>query len=127
MSDLTRSLHKKYLICKIASIILLFLPLLIFLILAFIQGTTTQKISLGVGVTLTAIFTAANVLFKIAPRSSIWILIIALTVVLDKIQIVIYITGACVILEECVTSRLESYYLQKYKINKEIDGRLGAE
>lgn len=127
MSDMTRSLHKKYLLCKIASILLLFLPLMIFLILAFVEGSTQEKISLGVGVTLTAIFTAANVLFKIAPRSSIWILIIALTIVLEKIQIVIYVTGACVILEECVTSRLESYYLQKYKINKEIDGRLVAQ
>ena len=127
MSDLTRSLHKKYLICKIASILLLFLPLMIFLILAFIEGSTQEKVSLGVAVTLTVIFTAANVLFKIAPRSSIWILIIALTIVLEKIQIVIYVTGGCVILEECVTSRLESYYLQKYRINKEIDGRLVAE
>ena len=127
MSDLTRSLHKKYLICKIASILLLFLPLMIFLILAFIEGNTQEKVSLGVAVTLTVIFTAANVLFKIAPRSSIWILIIALTIVLEKIQIVIYVTGGCVILEECVTSRLESYYLQKYRINKEIDGRLVAE
>ena len=124
MSDTTRGYKKKYIIYKIASILLLFLPLGIFIVSAFLRGTTTQKMTLGVGVTLSVIFTAANVIFKIAPRSGIWILIIALAVAIQKVQNVIYITGACVIIEECVTSKLEQYYKEKYKINKEIDDRL---
>ena len=126
MSDRSKALKKKYLLFKICSLLLLFVPLVVFVVVAFIRGTTTQKMSLGIGVTLCLIFTIANAMFKWAPRSAIWILMIALTIAMEKIQSVIYVVGICAIIEECVTSRLESYYLQKYKINKEIDARIGT-
>lgn len=123
MSNKTREYKRKYRFYQIASILLLFLPVAIFIVIAFVKGNTTQKMSLGLGVTLSLIFTLANVIFKLAPRSGVWILIIALCVAVQKIQNVIYVTGTCVILEEVVTSRLERYYRDKYKINREIDDR----
>ena len=123
MSNKSRDLKKKYLTCKILSLLLIFLPVTIFMIIAFANGTTTQKVGLGLGVTLSIFFAIANAMFKLAPRSTVWILIITLTVAVQKIQSVIYVTGACVILEECITSKLEKYYHDKYKINKEIDER----
>ena len=123
MSNKTREYKRKYRFYQIASLLLLFLPVGIFIVIAFVKGTTTQKMSLGLGVTLSLIFTLANVIFKLAPRSGVWILIIALCVAVQKIQNVIYVTGTCVILEEVVTSRLERYYRDKYKINREIDDR----
>lgn len=127
MSDTTKSYKRKYWFFKICSLLLLFLPLVVFIIIAFIRGTVTQKMSLGIGVTLCLIFTIANALFKWAPRSAIWVLIIALTAAVEKIHSTIYIVGACVIVEECVTSKLEKYYHYKYKINKEIDARISVE
>lgn len=124
MSKKTKELKRKYKTAQIASILLLFLPVGIFIGIAFFKGTTSQKLSLGMGVTLSLIFTAANVIFKLSPRSGVWILIMALCVAVQKVQNVIYVTGSCVILEECVTSRLEKYYREKYKINREIDDRL---
>lgn len=124
MSSKTREYKNKYRFYQIASVLLLFLPVGVFIVIAFVNGTTTQKMSLGLGVTLSLIFTMANVIFKLAPRSGVWVLIIALCVAVQKIQNVIYVTGACVILEEVVTSRLEKYYREKYKINREIDDRL---
>lgn len=123
MSNKTREYKRKYRFYQIASLLLLFLPVGIFIVIAFAKGTTTQKMSLGLGVMLSLIFTLANVIFKLAPRSGVWILIIALCVAVQKIQNVIYVTGTCVILEEVVTSRLEKYYRDKYKINREIDDR----
>ena len=123
MSDVTKGYKKKYRLYKILSLLLLFLPVGIFIGIAFFRGTVTQKTTLGVGVTLSAIFMAANAMFKLAPRSGVWILIMALAVAIQKIQNVIYITGACVIIEECVTSKLEQYYKDKFKINREIDER----
>lgn len=123
MSNLTRKYKRKARFYQIASLLLLFVPVGIFIVIAFVNGTTTQKMSLGMGVTLSLIFTMANVIFKLAPRSGVWILIIALCVAVQKIQNVIYVTGTCVILEEVVTSRLEKYYREKYKINREIDAR----
>lgn len=123
MSNKTREYKRKYRFYQIASILLLFLPVAIFTVIAFIRGSTAQKLSLGMGVTLSLIFMAANVIFKLAPRSGVWILIISLCVAVQKIQNVIYVTGACVILEEVITSRLEKYYRDKYKINREIDAR----
>lgn len=123
MSDVTKGYKKKYRLYQILSLLLLFLPVGIFIVIAFFRGTVTQKTTLGVGVTLSAIFMVANALFKLAPRSGVWILIMALAVAIQKIQNVIYITGACVIIEECVTSKLEKYYKDKFKINREIDER----
>lgn len=123
MSNLTRTYKRKARFYQIASLLLLFVPVGVFIVIAFVNGTTTQKMSLGMGVTLSLIFTMANVIFKLAPRSGVWILIIALCVAVQKIQNVIYVTGTCVILEEVVTSRLEKYYREKYKINREIDAR----
>lgn len=123
MSNLTRKYKRKARFYQIASLLLLFVPVGIFIVIAFVNGTTTQKMSLGMGVTLSLIFTMANVIFKLAPRSGVWILIIALCVAVQKIQNVIYVTGTCVILEEVLTSRLEKYYRDKYKINREIDAR----
>lgn len=123
MSNKTREYKRKYRFYQIASLLLLFLPVGIFIVIAFVKGTTTQKMSLGLGVMLSLIFTLANVIFKLAPRSGVWILIIALCVAVQKIQNVIYVTGTCVIIEEVVTSRLEKYYRDKYKINREIDDR----
>lgn len=123
MSNLTRTYKRKARFYQILSILLLFVPVGVFVIIAFVKGTTTQKMSLGLGVTLSLIFTMANVIFKLAPRSGVWILIIALCVAVQKIQNVIYVTGTSVILEEVVTSRLEKYYRDKYKINREIDDR----
>lgn len=123
MSNATKQYKKKYKTFQILSVLLLFLPVGIFIVLGFIRGTTAQKMTLGIGVTLSVLFTAANVVFKLAPRSGVWILIMALAVSMQKIQNVIYITGVCVIIEECVTSKLEKYYRDKYKINREIDDR----
>lgn len=123
MSNKTREYKRKHRFYQIVSLLLLFLPVGIFIVIAFAKGTTTQKMSLGLGVMLSLIFTLANVIFKLAPRSGVWILIIALCVAVQKIQNVIYVTGTCVILEEVVTSRLEKYYRDKYKINREIDDR----
>ena len=125
MSDRTKSYRKKYIICKILSLCLLFLPLVIFIGTSFVRGTVTQKTTLGIGVTLCLIFTIANAMFKWAPRSAIWILIIALTIAINKIQHVIYIVGIGVIIEECITSKLEKYYHDRYVINNQIDDRIG--
>ena len=125
MSDVTKGYKKKYRLYQILSLLLLFLPVGIFIVIAFLRGTVTQKMSLGVGVTLSLIFTIANVIFKLAPRSGIWILIIALAVAVQKVQNVIYVTGVCVIIEECITSKLEKHYKEKFKINREIDDRIG--
>ena len=125
MSDITKEYKKKYIILKVISFLLLFLPVLIFMIVAFIKGTSTQKVTLGIGVTISVIFMIANILFKLAPRSTFWILIITLTIAIQKIADVIFVTGTCVIIEECIINRLADYYGNKYRINKEIDERIG--
>ena len=126
MSKKTKEYKRKYRFCQFASFSLLVLPVAIFSVIGFSQGTPTEKTSLAVGVTLAMIFAAANAAFKLAPRSAIWILIMSMTIAIQKIQNVIIVTGTCVIIEECVTSKLETYYKDKFKINREIDDRMGG-
>ena len=123
MSNQSRKYRRLYWAFKIISLMLLFLPLAIFFVIEYNGSTTTEQVTLGVGIVVSAIFAAANAMFKLAPRSSIWILIISLAIAAEKIQNVIYVTGTCVILEEVITSKLESFYKDKYKVNKEIDKR----
>lgn len=123
MSKQSKTYRKLYWAFKIISLMLLFLPIAIFMVIEFKDASTTEQVTLGVGVVISAVFAAGNAIFKLAPRSSVWILIISLAIAAEKIQNVIYVTGACVIIEEVITSKLEKHFREKYKVNKEIDKR----
>lgn len=124
MSDITKGYKKKYLIFKITSIVITILPMFIYLILGFANGSSEQKFVLGLMTFVAICLTGVNLLFKYSIRSTIWILLIGVYVCLNNITTLLIVIALCTIIDEFILTPLAKKYKDKYKMNKEIDARL---
>lgn len=123
MTEATKTQKNKYIIFKVLSIILTVLPLVIFLVIAFVNGEPHQKLTLGCMTTLAAILTGMNIMFKYEFRSSIWLLLLGIYVCLDNITPLLIVLAVCTIVDEMIITPLYKKYKGLYTINKEIDKR----
>lgn len=123
MTETTKSLHKKYRSWLAVSILLTVLPVLIFTILAFIRGTTGQKVVMGICVTASILFVALNVVLKRKIRCTVWLLLIGIYSCLSSIMPLLFVMAVTVAADEFIAEPLYKRYKQKYIINKEIDAR----
>lgn len=123
MTETTKSLHKKYRTWLAVSILLTVLPVLIFTILAFIRGTTGQKVVMGICVTASILFVALNVVLKRKIRCTVWLLLIGIYSCLSSIMPLLFVMAVTVAADEFIAEPLYKRYKQKYIINKEIDAR----
>ena len=120
---MTNNYKKKYKICRALSILLTLIPLLVYTILAFVQGTVGSKITFGMCLLLAAIFTLVNIIFKHRIRCTIWIIMIGIYMCVSNIIPLLFLMAFSTALDEFVLSPLESKYKNLYIINKEIDKR----
>ena len=132
MSERTKKLKTKVGWLTAISIALLFGPLAYYLIVAaattLAAGTTVATVakvsifssSLIIFGVLTIIAAARKAVFK----SSIWVLVVAIYVLLDNVMWAVLIIGSCQIVDELIVSPLRAHYKQQLTINKEIDKRL---
>lgn len=123
-SDVTKSYKKKYWTCQILSWIVTFLPLIIYVIIGFVNGEPHQKLTLGLSVMVSASLVAVNILMKLSLRSTIWILLLGIYFALDSIMILLLIVAIGTILDEFILTPLAKKYKNQFIINKEIDKRL---
>lgn len=122
-SQTTRDyLHKRN-FCKIMSFLLTFLPLIIYGVIAFVQGTVENKISFGLCLTICALFVIMNILMKLKIRCTLWILLLGIHICLNNIVSLIIIMAISTALDEFVFEPLVRKYSQKASINIEIDKR----
>ena len=103
------------------------IPLVIYTIKGFCEGTPGSKVTLGVCFTTALILTIINVVFKYHMRSTIWILMIGLYVAVDNIIPLLIILAISTIIDEFILTPLSRHYKAKYTINKEIDKRIPNE
>ena len=97
MTETTKSLHKKYVTWLAVSILLTVLPVLIFTILAFIRGTTGQKVVMGICVTTSILFVALNVVLKRKIRCTVWLLLIGIYSCLSSIMPLLFVMAVSII------------------------------
>jgi hypothetical protein len=93
-------------------------------VLAFINGETTEKFTLGITFVMAAIFLSINVIFKYHIRSTIWVVVLGIYCCLDNIQMLLIMVAVGTILDEFIFSPLHKSYKQKAGINREIDKRI---
>ena len=124
---MTKKYKTNYILCKTLSILMTLIPLVIYTIKGFCEGTPGSKVTLGVCFTTALILTIINVVFKYHMRSTIWILIIGLYVAVDNIIPLLIILAITTILDEFILTPLSRHYKTKYTINKEIDKRMPNE
>ena len=110
-------------ICRLLSFTLTVLPVIIYTIMGFMDGTIGEKVSLGICVILALIFVLINIMFKYHIRSTLWVLLIGIYVCIDNIIPLLIIMATTTIIDEFVLVPLINKYKNKYIINKEIDLR----
>lgn len=123
LNERTKKAKNKYILFKTLSICLTFLPLVVYVIIAFVKGAPMEKFTMGCMVTLALIFVALNVIMKYNIRSTIWVLILGIYLCLDNITPLLIIMAVSTILDEFVVSKLAVKYKNQFVINKEIDRR----
>ena len=123
LNERTKKAKNKYIFFKTLSICLTFLPLVVYVIIAFVNGAPMEKFTMGCMVTLALIFVALNVIMKYNIRSTIWVLILGIYLCLDNITPLLIIMAVSTILDEFIVSKLAVKYKNQFVINKEIDRR----
>ena len=120
---MTKKYKIKLNICRLLSFTLTVLPVIIYTIMGFMDGTIGEKVSLGICVILALIFVLINIMFKYHIRSTLWVLLIGIYVCIDNIIPLLIIMAATTIIDEFVLVPLINKYKNKYIINMEIDLR----
>ena len=120
---MTKKYKIKLNICRLLSFTLTVLPVIIYTIMGFMDGTIGEKVSLGICVILALIFVLINIMFKYHIRSTLWVLLIGIYLCIDNIIPLLIIMAATTIIDEFVLVPLINKYKNKYIINKEIDLR----
>ena len=120
---MTKKYKIKLNICRLLSFTLTVLPVIIYTIMGFMDGTIGEKVSLGICVILALIFVLINIMFKYHIRSTLWVLLIGIYVCIDNSIPLLIIMAATTIIDEFVLVPLINKYKNKYIINKEIDLR----
>lgn len=122
-SNITKSYRKKYWTCTILSWVLTFVPLLVFVIWGFIEGTPHRKLALGGLMVIAAILVVLNVIMKLSLRCIPWILLIGIYICLKEITVLLIVMALTTVLDELVLEPLAKSFKNKLTINKEIDKR----
>lgn len=120
---MTDKYKKKYKFYNFLSLLITILPILIFTILGFIEGTIGQKIALGMCLLTTIILVILNLLLKHIPRCGLWIVLTGLAYACNSIVPLLIIMAITTALDELLLTPLAKKYKNLYTINKEIDKR----
>lgn len=123
LSKITKKYKNGYIITNSLSALVTVGPLAYYLVKALIEGSTQEKLVLGMMVFAALALTAVNILFKYSLRSAIWLAILGIYTCLNDIQTLLIVIAITTILDEFVLSPLAKGYKEKYHINKEIDKR----
>ena len=124
-SDITKKYQRLSILFQCLSILVLVAPLAYYTILGFINGETTEKLTLGITFVIAAILFIVNVLFKYHIRSTIWILVLGIYFCIDNILPLLFMVAIGTILDEFLLTPLHKSYKNKCTINREIDKRNG--
>ena len=120
---MTKKYKIKLNICRLLSFTITVLPVIIYTIKGFMDGSIGEKVSLGICVILALMFMLINVMFKYHIRSTLWVLLIGIYVCIDNIIPLLIIMAATTIIDEFVLVPLINKYKNTFIINKEIDLR----
>lgn len=120
---MTKKYKNKLNFIRLLSFALTVLPVILYTILGFYNGSIGEKVSLGICTLLAIMFVIINVMFKYHIRSTLWIMLIGIYICIDNIIPLLITMAASTIIDEFVLVPLIKKYKDKYIINKEIDLR----
>lgn len=122
-SGITNKYKRLYIFYKCLSFIILVVPLIVYATKGFIDGTASEKFTLGMTITVALLLVAFNILFKYHIRSTIWIVVLGIYFAVENILPLLLCVAIGTILDEFVLTPLYKSYKNKFTINREIDKR----
>lgn len=120
---MTEKYKKKSRFYSFLSFFITVVPILIYVVIGFMEGTIGQKITLGMCLVAVIILVILNLLFKHIPRCGVWIILAGLAYACNSIVPLLLIMAITTAFDELVLSHLAKKYKNLYTINKEIDKR----
>lgn len=122
---MTKKYKKRAKILNILSFIVLFVPLIVYVVMAFASGdiTVSKKVVLGFSLIFALVLTVINALTKFRIRSTIWIVLLGIYYCLNNILPLLLMIAVGTITDEFILSPLQKKYKRLYEINNEIDKR----
>ena len=120
---MTEKYKKKARFYSFLSFFITVVPILIYVVIGFIEGTIGQKITLGMCLVAVVILVILNLLFKHIPRCGVWTFLAGLAYACNNMVPLLLIMAITTALDELVLSPLAKKYKNLYTINKEIDKR----
>ena len=124
---MTKIYKCKMIITGILSFLCSFGPLIVFVIMGFIQGESKAKIVLTMTMVGAIIIASVSAMRKIHLRSTTFILMIGLLIALDNLLPFILTITICTILDELLFTPLYHRFKEDYHTNKQIDKRMGVQ
>lgn len=126
MTPATKKIKKKRDFCRAISLLLLLAPLIVFVVIGFVNGTPNERVPLGISLFVALILTLINAVFKFKIRSALWVLMWGLSVALNHISTLIMILMFSTLVDELIFVPLAKKYSISYKTNMELDKRLSV-
>ena len=125
MDDITKKYKKRAKILSILSFIVLFVPLIVYIVMAFANGdiTVSKKVVLGFSLIFALVLTIINALTKFRIRSTIWIILLGIYYCLNNILPLLLMIAIGTITDEFILTPLQKKNKRLYEINNEIDKR----
>ena len=120
---MTEKYKKKARFYSFLSFFITVVPILIYVVIGFMEGTIGQKITLGMCLVAVVVLVIINLLFKHIPRCGVWIILAGLAYACNSIVPLLLIMAITTALDELVLSPLAKKNKNLYTINKEIDKR----
>ena len=126
MTETTQKYKTTYWILFCISILLNFLPLIIYIIKGYasIEVSEARKVTLTMTMMIALLLSIYNILAKKHMRSVIWILLLGVYFALQEIELLLLLMAICTIVDEFLVEPLMKKYKLKWKTNCEIDSRL---
>ena len=120
---MTKKYRKLSILYSILSIVVTLVPIAIYTIKGFSEGTIGQKFTLGICLLCAMGLVVLNLLFKFTPRCGIWLVLTGLAYACNSITLLLIIMAITTAVDEIILSPLAKKYKGLYTINKEIDKR----
>ena len=129
-SDFTKVCRLKLWLYGIIDWILLFMPVIVYVVIALCDEgvTTVGKVSVVGTVAVAAILALFNIIAQKRLRCPIWIVLIGLYIAIrDYLLPLVIILAVVSICDDLILTPLISYYRSKLIANKAIDERVGPD
>ena len=124
MSQITKKYKILSTVFFILSLVVTLFPIAFYVIKAFAEGTTTEKLSLGCFATVAIRLVLVNLIFKLHLRSALWLLVIGIYIAVEAIMPLLIMVAVGTVLDEFLFSPLHKHFKNKASINAEIDKRM---